>query len=137
MPIAWVHPYGQGREFYCSLGHNEFVYYNPQILKYYLAGIQYALGDLDDKEIVAGCRERFQKFLADPNRLAPDLRPSVLAVVGRYADETRPGSLTARSNSSVNGTGFVDGVFITQPRFRSPTLPDGGKDRRPSGHLPG
>jgi len=46
-----------------------------------------ALGDLDDKEIVAGCRERFQKYLADPKSLAPDLRPSVLAVVGRYADE--------------------------------------------------
>src|SRR6202011_3003739 len=46
-----------------------------------------ALGDLDDKEIVAGCRERFQKYLADPKSLAPDLRPSVLAVVGRYADD--------------------------------------------------
>ena len=46
-----------------------------------------ALGDLDDKEIVAGCRERFQKYLADPKSLAPDLRAPVFAVVGRYADE--------------------------------------------------
>jgi aminopeptidase N len=46
-----------------------------------------ALGDLNDQEIVAGCRERFQKYLNDPKSLAPDLRPSVLAVVGRYADE--------------------------------------------------
>jgi aminopeptidase N len=46
-----------------------------------------ALGVLDDKEIVAGCRERFQKYLADPKTLAPDLRAPVLAVVGRYADE--------------------------------------------------
>jgi aminopeptidase N len=46
-----------------------------------------ALGDLDDKEIVAGGRERFQKYLADPKSLAPDLRPAVLEVVGRYADE--------------------------------------------------
>jgi aminopeptidase N len=46
-----------------------------------------ALGDLNDNEIVAGCRERFQKYLADPKSLAPDLRPPVLAVVGRYADE--------------------------------------------------
>jgi len=46
-----------------------------------------ALGDLDDKEIVAGCRDRFQKYLADPKALAPDLRAPVLAVVGRYADE--------------------------------------------------
>ena len=47
-----------------------------------------ALGDLNDKEIVAGCRERFQKYLSDPTSIAPDLRPAVLAVVGRYADET-------------------------------------------------
>jgi aminopeptidase N len=46
-----------------------------------------ALGVLDDKEIVAGCRERFQKYLTDPKSLAPDLRAPVLAVVGRYADE--------------------------------------------------
>jgi aminopeptidase N len=46
-----------------------------------------ALGDLNDKEIVAGCRERFQKYLSDPKSLAPDLRPAVLAVVGRYADD--------------------------------------------------
>jgi aminopeptidase N len=46
-----------------------------------------ALGDLGDEEIVAGCRERFQKYLADPRSLAPDLRPHVFAVVGRYADE--------------------------------------------------
>ena len=46
-----------------------------------------ALGDLNDPEITAGCRERFEKYLANPASLAPDLRPSVLAVVGRYADE--------------------------------------------------
>jgi len=51
LPVAWCHEVGKGRVFYCSLGHNEFVYYNPMIQKYYLAGIQYALGDLqaDDK----------------------------------------------------------------------------------------
>jgi len=46
-----------------------------------------ALGDLNDREIFAGCRERFEKYLANPASLAPDLRPSVLAIVGHYADE--------------------------------------------------
>jgi aminopeptidase N len=46
-----------------------------------------ALGDLDDREIIAGCRERFAKYLANPASLAPDLRPPVFAVVGRCADE--------------------------------------------------
>ncbi|HEY5992293.1 MAG TPA: M1 family metallopeptidase [Candidatus Udaeobacter sp.] len=45
------------------------------------------LGDLNDPQITAGCRERFQNYLANPASLAPDLRPSVFAVVGRYADE--------------------------------------------------
>ena len=46
-----------------------------------------ALGDLNDSAIIADCRERFEKYLTDPESLAPDLRPPVLAVVGRYADE--------------------------------------------------
>jgi aminopeptidase N len=46
-----------------------------------------ALGHLNDPEIIAGCRERFEKFLAHPASLPPDLRAPVLAVVGRYADE--------------------------------------------------
>jgi aminopeptidase N len=46
-----------------------------------------ALGDLNDEEVVAGSRERFQRFLADSPSLAPDLRARVFAVVGRYADE--------------------------------------------------
>jgi aminopeptidase N len=46
-----------------------------------------ALGELNDGEMIAGCRGRFEKFVADPASLPPDLRAAVLAVVGRYADE--------------------------------------------------
>ena len=46
-----------------------------------------ALGYLNDPEIISGCRERFDKYLANPASLPPDLRGPVLAVVGRYADE--------------------------------------------------
>jgi aminopeptidase N len=46
-----------------------------------------ALGHLNDPEVLAGCRERFQKYLAHPASLPPDLRAPVLAVVGGYADE--------------------------------------------------
>jgi ERAP1-like C-terminal domain len=45
------------------------------------------LGNLSDPEVVAGCRERFEKYLAHPASLPPDLRAPVLAVVGRYTDE--------------------------------------------------
>jgi len=50
----------------------------------------------DDKEIVAGCRDRFQKYLTDPKSLAPDLRPSVLAVVA-VTPTKRPGPSSTSS----------------------------------------
>jgi len=46
-PISWVTTYEKGRNFYCSLGHNDAIYWNPAVLRHYLAGIQYALGDLE------------------------------------------------------------------------------------------
>lgn len=45
--VSWVSKYGKGHTFYCSLGHRDEIYHNPTILKHYLAGIQYALGDLE------------------------------------------------------------------------------------------
>jgi uncharacterized protein len=45
-PIAWLSTYGKGKTFYCSLGHNDEVYWNPTVVAHYLAGIQYALGEL-------------------------------------------------------------------------------------------
>ncbi len=46
IPISWVRRFGEGRVFYSSLGHNHEIYWNPAILQHFLAGIQYALGDL-------------------------------------------------------------------------------------------
>jgi type 1 glutamine amidotransferase/HEAT repeat protein len=43
--ISWVKSYGEGRVFYCSLGHNPELAWNPAILRHYLDGIQFALGD--------------------------------------------------------------------------------------------
>jgi len=44
--VSWVRQYGKGRVFYCSLGHREDIFWNPTVLRHYLAGIQYACGDL-------------------------------------------------------------------------------------------
>jgi len=46
-PLSWVHRYGNGRVFYSALGHNAYVFWDSRFLKYFLAGIQFALGDLD------------------------------------------------------------------------------------------
>ncbi len=44
--VSWVNTAGKGRIFYCSLGHREEIFWNPAILNHFLAGTQYALGDL-------------------------------------------------------------------------------------------
>ncbi len=44
--VSWVREYGRGRVFYCSLGHRDEIFWNPQVLQHYLAGTQFALGDL-------------------------------------------------------------------------------------------
>lgn len=44
--VSWVRSYGKGRVFYCSLGHRNEIFWNPTLMRYYLAGIQFAFGDL-------------------------------------------------------------------------------------------
>ena len=44
--VSWARRYGRGRVFYCSLGHSPSIFWHPQLLRHYLAGIQFALGDL-------------------------------------------------------------------------------------------
>ncbi len=44
--VSWIRQVGKGRVFYCSLGHNNAVFWNGPVLQHYLDGIQYALGDL-------------------------------------------------------------------------------------------
>jgi type 1 glutamine amidotransferase len=44
--ISWVKDWGDGRVFYCSLGHVHDVAWTPAVLEHYLRGIQFALGDL-------------------------------------------------------------------------------------------
>jgi hypothetical protein len=44
--LSWIREYGQGRVFYCAFGHQEAIWWNPRILAHFLAGVQYALGDL-------------------------------------------------------------------------------------------
>lgn len=44
--VSWIRKEGEGRIFYCSLGHDMNVFQDPAILRFYLDGIQYALGDI-------------------------------------------------------------------------------------------
>lgn len=45
--VSWARKWGEGRVFYSSLGHNDEIYWNPKVLRHYLAGIQWAIGDFE------------------------------------------------------------------------------------------
>src|SRR5690606_3034305 len=45
--ISWIRRDGDGRVFYLALGHSERIYAITPVLEHLLAGMQYALGDLD------------------------------------------------------------------------------------------
>lgn len=45
--ITWLKHHEKARVFYSSLGHNEHIYWNPDVLRHFLAGIQWAMGDRD------------------------------------------------------------------------------------------
>jgi type 1 glutamine amidotransferase/HEAT repeat protein len=47
IPISWIRDFGKGRVFYCAFGHNHHLYWTASILKHYLDGIQFAMGDLE------------------------------------------------------------------------------------------
>ncbi|MHC4516945.1 MAG: ThuA domain-containing protein [Planctomycetota bacterium] len=44
--MTWIKRYGKGRVFYCALGHEHPLFWNPIVLQHYLDGIQFVLGDL-------------------------------------------------------------------------------------------
>jgi len=47
--IAWTRSHGRGRVFYCSLGHAMSTFADPTVLKFWLRGIQFATGDIEDE----------------------------------------------------------------------------------------
>ena len=46
-PLTWIRSEGKGRVFVSGMGHNPNVFWIPALLEHFLAGIQYALGDLN------------------------------------------------------------------------------------------
>jgi type 1 glutamine amidotransferase/sugar phosphate isomerase/epimerase len=52
--LAWVRNYGRGRVFYCTIAHNPYVFWDSKMLKFYLAAVQFAMGDIDAPTIPSG-----------------------------------------------------------------------------------
>ena len=52
--LAWIRNYGRGRVFYCTIAHNPYVFWDPKMLQFYLAAVQFAMGDLQAPTIPSG-----------------------------------------------------------------------------------
>lgn len=45
--LAWVKEFGKGRVFVSAFGHNKEIFYHPEILKMWIEGFRYVLGEID------------------------------------------------------------------------------------------
>ncbi len=59
--ISWVRSYGQGRVFYCAIGHDHPLFWNTSILQHYLDGVQFVLGDLKGDTTPSAFVKRIEK----------------------------------------------------------------------------
>jgi len=91
-PIAWIRDYGRGRVFYCSIGHNPSITRVPEILKFYLDGIRFAIGDLK----------------ADASPPSAPIAPALSTVPGiALQDRDYPRELTAATLEKVAAYDFT------------------------------
>ncbi|HET9418466.1 MAG TPA: M1 family metallopeptidase [Chthoniobacterales bacterium] len=85
-----------------------------------------ALGALGDETTIAGCRERFQKYLSEPASLTPDLRWPVFWVVGHYGGENEWNTLHElglKTTSSEEQENYYDALTpVRDPKLIARTL---------------
>ena len=95
-----------------------------------------ALGDLNDPEIVSGCRDRFQKYLANPKSLPPDLRRPIFVVVAHYTDEAtwnKLHELGLKTTSIEEKQNYYDALAgAIDPKLANKTLPIALTDELPT-----
>ena len=100
------------------------------------ASLVQALGDLDDGDMVADCRDRFQNYVVAPASLPPDLRAPVFWVVGHYADEATWNALHElglRTTSSEEKQNYYDALAAARdPDLIAKTLPISLTDELPT-----
>ena len=105
--VCWVQSVGAGRVFYSSLGHNHEIYTNPLMLKHYLAGIQFAVGDL----------------AADTTPSAKVEMPNVTSCCGSDGWQSLFDGETLGGWTQQNGTATYevrDGVIVGRSVLKSP-----------------
>ena len=100
------------------------------------ASVVSALANFNDPEIIAGCNERFARYLEDRRSLAPDVVAPVLNVVARYADENtwnKLHDLAVKTTSIEEKQNFSDALTsVADPKLAKKTLQIALTDELPS-----
>ncbi len=114
--VAWIREYGKGRVFYFSLGHRHEIFWNAPILRCYLDGVQYALGDLpaDARPSARLTRQDYEK--SREAAFGPGLE-SMLAELASY-------TLGVNDSLARQVDAFVDMHLCDTPAIRE-TLSEG------------
>ena len=73
-PVSWVRPYGKGRVFYTSFGHDTRAWTTEQTLRHIFAGLAFASGDLSADMAQPGVDLETLKKMDDPVRIGELLR---------------------------------------------------------------
>ena len=71
--VSWIHKYGEGRVFYTAFGHRHEHFWSAPLLAHYLAGIQYALGDLKADDTPS--KDKDWKSISGPPIDTPVINP--------------------------------------------------------------
>ena len=130
-PVSWIKPYGQGRVFYTSLGHQAETFQNAWFLRHLLDGIQYAVGDLKADASPGAPLPPRRDFAAMPGftplfdgQVHPDLN------VGAPKDWTPRGGVihwvSGPGSVSACGTKKAYGDFVMRLDYRLPCMSDSG-----------
>jgi len=113
--LTWVKPYGKGRVFNTSLGHMTALYWNPQLLQFYLDAIQFAAGDLEAP--MAPRESRPARANVPGKQPAPGMEPGFFSL---FDGKTLDGWEGDRSIWSVEDgaiTGRTAGVKLKENNF--------------------
>jgi len=133
--LAWVRDWGEGRVFYCALGHREEVWRNKDYQELLLGGIAWAIRGPDyPARAPKGARILFglstKASDAIPNDLSrwqhADGKPAAWKLVGEAAE------VVAGTGDLVTKDSFGDGLYHVE--FQTPAMPDAtGQARGNSG----
>lgn len=88
--LAWVRKIGEGRLFYCALGHRLEIYANTQVMQFYLDGLQWVMGEFDVPTMPTAWGMAEDQFDAAAiaervKRAAPLEKAAILRAAANYA----------------------------------------------------